>query len=293
MRPGLYNPFFAYWVHDLSPFLIRFTENVGIRYYGLAYVLGFLIAAYLLRLYFKYRRSPFDPEQQQQIMMWGIIGVLVGGRIGYMLLYDIHGLLSDPLSLFAVWRGGMSSHGGFIGVILVLWIFARRTGQSFLLTGDIAVTLMPAGLFLGRIANFINGELWGKVTTVPWAVIFPKSAFTAATPLEEIPPRHPSQLYEAVFEGLFLAVWVQLRFWRKTLLPKGQLSGEFLLLYAVLRIFAEIFREPDRSISLILGLSRGQFYSLFLALGGIILIVFSRYAAKKDTLLFRKNVKIG
>lgn len=265
----------AYWVHDLSPFFIRFSDNFGLRYYGLAYLAGFVCAALLLRTYYERGLSPFGSEEQSRLMTFGIVGVLVGGRLGYVLLYQLQGFVLDPLSLFKIWEGGMSSHGGFLGVTLAVFLFIRRKPHLLLKTGDLIVSLAPLGLLFGRIANFINGELWGRVSTVPWAVVFPQSAVDPNTPLAEIPPRHPSQLYEAVLEGLFLFFWTQWRLRRTPALPDGQLSGEFLVLYAVVRIFAEIFREPDRGLSLILGLSRGQFYSLFIAAGGLLLLVLS------------------
>ena len=281
MFPDLLHTPLAYWVHNLSPFLIRFNEDFGIRYYGLAYCLGFIVAAMMLRHYYKKGRSPLNPEQQATFMTFCIGGVLIGGRVGYMFLYDFGSLLSNPFNLFKVWEGGMSSHGGFVGVILALILFCRRISQPLLKVGDVIATIVPPGLFFGRVANFINGELWGKVSTVPWAVIFPQSAEKPGVPVESIAPRHPSQLYEAALEGLLLWGWTQFRFWRSPSLPPGQLSGEFLLGYAVVRIFAEIFREPDRGISLILGLSRGQFYSIFLAFGGIALLLYSHYREQR------------
>ena len=265
----------SHWVDDLSPFLIRFSDSFGIRYYGLAYALGFLIAALLLHLYWRAGRSPLNPKVQSDLMMAVVIGVMVGGRLGYFLLYSPMTLLREPLALLRVWDGGMSSHGGFAGVFLAMIWLVRKHKLAWRSTADILVTLAPPGLFLGRIANFINGELWGKVAYVPWAVIFPKSA-PDGTPLTEIPPRHPSQLYEALLEGLFLAIYTQLRFWRSPTVRErpGQLAGEFLILYAVVRAIAEVFREPDAS--LFFGLSRGTFYSLFLIVGGLILLGISR-----------------
>jgi phosphatidylglycerol:prolipoprotein diacylglycerol transferase len=168
----------------------------------------------------------------------------------------------------------MSSHGGFIGVCLALVWLVRKHKLAWRSTADILVTLAPPGLLLGRVANFINGELWGKVAYVPWAVIFPKSALDGM-PVTQIPPRHPSQLYEALLEGLFLTVYTQLRFWRSPVIRErpGQLAGEFLILYAAVRAAGEFFREPDAS--LLFGLSRGTFYSLFLVVGGLILFAVS------------------
>ena len=267
-----------YWIHDLDPFLLRFGENFGIRYYGLAYLLSFLIAFGLLALYYRKGRSPLAPEQQSNALFAIIVGVLAGGRLGYMLFYDLGDFVQNPLTLFKVWEGGMASHGGFLGGIAALVWIARREKIPFLRVADLFATLAPPGLLLGRIANFINGELWGRVTDVSWAVIFPASA-PPGTPVEAIPPRHPSQLYEAALEGALLLVYLQIRFWKTDVVRThpGQLAGEFLLLYAVARIFCEFFREPDAG--LILGMSRGSFFSIFLAITGIAVIVIARKRA--------------
>lgn len=265
----------SYWVHDLSPFVVRFTDSLGIRYYGLAYVLAFLVAAMLLHIYWRKGRSQLDPKAQSDLMLAIIIGVLLGGRLGYFLLYSPMALLREPFALFRIWDGGMASHGGFVGVSVALVWFVRKHKLPWRPVADILVTLAPPGLFFGRVANFINGELWGKVSYVRWAVIFLKSA-PLDTPLTAIPPRHPSQLYEALLEGLFLAVYTQLRFWRSRVARErpGQLAGEFFILYAAARAIGEMFREPDAS--LMFNLSRGTFYSLFLVIGGLILLGMSR-----------------
>ncbi len=251
-----------YWLHDLSPFIIRFSENFGLRWYGMAYVLGFLAAYGLLAFYYKKGRSPWDADQQATAFWAIILGVVVGGRLGYMLFYDWGNFMRNPLIIIRVWEGGMASHGGFVGSLLAGIWFARRSKTPFLKTADIFCTLPLPGIFFGRIANFINGELWGKVTEVPWAVLFPASPY----PLS---PRHPSQLYEALLEGLLLCLYTQIRFWtgKPQKRPEGQLCGELFLVYALVRILGEAFREPDAA--LIFGLSRGVFYSLFLAAGGI------------------------
>lgn len=265
----------SYWVHDLSPFVVRFSDSWGIRYYGLAYVLAFFIAALLLRLYWRAGRSVLNPKAQSDLLLAVVIGVLVGGRLGYFLLYSPATLIHEPLALLRVWDGGMASHGGFVGVCVALVWLVRKHRLAWRPVADILVTLAPPGLLLGRLANFINGELWGKISHVPWAVIFPASA-PAGTALTDIPPRHPSQLYEALLEGLFLTVYTQVRFWRCRAIREkpGQLTGEFLILYAVVRAVGEIFREPDAS--LLLGMSRGTFYSLFLVVGGLVLLATSR-----------------
>jgi phosphatidylglycerol:prolipoprotein diacylglycerol transferase len=261
----------GFWVDRLDPFLIRFSGNFGIRYYGIAYVLGFLAAAWLLGRYARAGRSLLPSAKVADFMVAAVLGVVLGGRIGHYILYDgWRSFGSDPLAILRVWDGGMSSHGGFIGVVIAVAWFARRERIPFLHLCDLVASTAPAGLFFGRIANFINGELWGRVTTVPWAVIFPRSA-EEGTPLALIPPRHPSQLYEAALEGLLLFVLAQARFWRTGVVRErpGRLAGEFLVAYAVVRVAGEAFREPDAS--LIMGLSRGTFYSIFMVAFGLYL----------------------
>ena len=268
----------AFWVHNISPFLGPHWGNVGIRYYGLAYVLGFLSAAWLLVRYARAGRSQLPAAKIGDFMVAIVIGVMLGGRLGSFLLYHPDQLIRDPLSFFRVWEGGMASHGGFIGVAVALAWFARAEKIPFLHLGDLIVSTAPAGLFFGRIANFINGELWGTPTRVPWAVIFPNSA-DPGTPLRLMLPRHPSQLYEAVLEGLLLLAFMQWRFWRSNIVrtQPGRLAGEFLLTYALVRAIGENFREPDAS--LLLGLSRGTFYSIFLVAAGLALLVHARARA--------------
>lgn len=261
------------WVHNLSPFLWKFPESWGdwgpggIRWYGLSYLAGFVAAYYLLYLAYIKKRSPYDKEQILNLMTFQILGVLLGGRIGFALLYRTEELFQDPLMLFYVWQGGMASHGGFIGVILVTFWYARKSHQSFWPVADLIATIVPPGLLFGRVANFINGELWGKATTVPWGVLFPK-----APDFAQGIARHPSQLYAAFLEGFLVFVFIQFRFWKSNVCQNspGRLGGEFLIAYAMARILGEFFREPDAS--LIMGISRGQFYSIFLLLGGFFVI---------------------
>jgi len=266
-------PLLAYWVDNLSPFIVRFGENFGLRWYGLAYLLGFIAGGWLMMRYHRAGRSLLPAGQVADFLIALFVGVMVGGRLGYFLLYDLDDLIYRPWALFQIWDGGMASHGGFIGVCLAVWWFSRHYRIPFLHLGDIVVTTVPAGLLFGRIANFINGELWGKIAAVPWAVIFPKSA-PPDKPIAQIPPRHPSQLYEAALEGGLLLAWLQWRIWKTDAVrTPGRLSGEFLLGYAIVRAIGEVFREPDEGGSLILGLSRGTFYSIFVAIAGIVLIV--------------------
>ena len=262
----------AFWVHNLSPFLIRFSENFGIRYYGLAYLGGFVAAGWLLHCYYKAGRSPLERNAIFDLMTWLIAGVIIGGRLGYFFLYQTEAFFRDPLALARVWEGGMSSHGGMFGVGVALWWYTRQRAIGFLAVTDRVVTTAPLGLLFGRLANFINGELWGNPTRVPWAVIFP----TSPHPLL---PRHPSQLYEAGLEGLVLFALMQWRFWKSPAAKQpGRITGEFLVAYTLARAFCETYREPDAA--LLLGLSRGTFYSLFLLAGGLALIAF---AGRKDS----------
>jgi phosphatidylglycerol:prolipoprotein diacylglycerol transferase len=271
----------AYWVHDLDPFLWRFSDNFGIRYYGLAYLAGFAAALGLFHLYFRKGRSPFGPGAIADLMTYLVVGVLLGGRLGYFVLYQPGSVLRDPAMLLRVGEGGMASHGAFVGVILAMAWWARRQRTTLLEVGDIVVTAVPAGLFFGRIANFINGELVGRVTTVKWAVIFPHNEFDRG--VREALPRHPSQLYAALLEGALLLAFMQWRLWRGAGIQRqpGRLSGEFLVGYAVVRMFGEQFREPDAS--LLCGLSRGTFYSLFVLAAGLALIVKSTRAPRRPT----------
>ena len=211
------------------------------------------------------------------LMTFLVLGVLLGGRIGYALLYRWNEFMEDPLILLRVWEGGMASHGGFIGVCIAILWYARYSKQSPLPIGDLIVSVVPPGLFFGRIANFINGELWGRTTEVSWGILFPK----APGFLEGV-ARHPSQLYAATLEGLCTFVFVQWRFWKSDVTRRapGRLTGEFLIAYAIARIANEFFRQPDAS--LVMGMSRGQFYSLFLISGGFILIRIAETRANKE-----------
>jgi phosphatidylglycerol:prolipoprotein diacylglycerol transferase len=271
----------AYWIHDLSPFVpgLHFSENFGVRWYGLAYVLGFVGAIWLLNRYTRAGRSQLNHTQNGDLLIAIVLGVMIGGRLGSFVFYHPEDLLRNPLSFFKIWEGGMASHGGFIGVTIALWWFARKAKVSFLHVGDLVVSATPLGLMLGRVANFINGELWGKIWYGRWAVIFPLSV-PEGTPLAEIPPRHPSQLYAAALEGALLLAYLQWRLWKSDVVraQPGRLAGEFLIGYAIVRMIDEVFREPDAS--LLFGLSRGTFYSIFVLIAGIALVAYTR---KKKT----------
>lgn len=289
------SPLLAYWVHHLDPFIFQ-INGVGPRWYGAAYLVGLLVAWMLLRFYHQRRRSPLDAPKREYLIYALVLGVFVGGRVGYGVFYDWSLLWPNPLNLLAVWGGGMASHGGFLGVGLALWIAARHFRIDFRVLADLVATVTPPGLFFGRLANFINGELWGKITDFRGAVIFPEAQMspyydpTAFTVYSEelgqmVNPRHASQLYEAGLEGLVLFAYIQIRFWRRdpARVRPGQLAGEFIIAYSLLRSVGELFREPDFGVSPILGLSRGTFFSLVFILIGIGFILWSRRGAPVDT----------
>ena len=243
------------------------------RWYGFMYLLGFVSAWLLARS--RIRRGwgglpktrPWNNEEFDDLVTWAFLGVIVGGRAGYVLFYDPLLFFQDPLELFRIWHGGMSFHGGLLGVLLAFCYFARKSKRSFLEISDFIAPLIPPGLFFGRIGNFINAEHWGTPSNLPWAMIFPD-----AGPL----PRHPSQLYEAVVEGivLFAILWITSSSKR----DKGLISGLFALFYGIFRCAMELVREPDAHIGyLAFGwLTIGQLLSVPLILVGIWLIARSR-----------------
>ncbi len=252
----------GYYIHDLNPFLIEFGSGWGIRYYGLAYVAGFLAWFYGLGWFRAKGWSSLNDSQISELLFYTVVGVLVGGRLGYCLLYDWAETIRNPVSVIAFWNGGlrgMASHGGIFGALTGFLLWARKSRMDGWAVADNAAVLAPIGIFLGRIANFINGELWGRPTQVPWAVIFPDSGIQVA--------RHPSQIYEAIGEGLVLGLamyWLR----SKNLRPSGRVTGAFFLVYGVIRIGLEFFREPDLGDPLLAGLSRGQWFSLGLCIVG-------------------------
>ena len=239
-----------------------------IRWYALAYVIGLLLAIayakWLVRKqeFWKPGRPSMTPEQLDDFMIWALLGVVVGGRLGYVLFYNAPYYLSHPAQILTVWKGGMSFHGGFLGVIVASWLFCRRHGVRLDRLLDLAAASVPIALFLGRIANFINGELWGRPTDVPWAFVFP-----GAGPQ----PRHPSQLYEAALEGLLLFLLLHVLIRRGALARPGLVAGVFCVGYGISRIIVEFFREPDPQIGYLAGgwLTMGILLSLpLIAVGG-------------------------
>ena len=250
---------------------------LAIRWYALAYVAGLLLAVayakWILRQdrFFAPGRPPMTPQALDDYMLWAMLGVVLGGRIGYVLFYAPAYFLTHPLDIIKVWQGGMSFHGGFLGVLVATWAFAHRRGIPFWRLMDIAAAATPIGLFLGRIANFINGELWGRPTDVPWAMIFPHAGPE---------PRHPSQLYEAALEGIVLFVLLHLLVRKGALRHPGLVSGIFALGYGLARFTVEFFREPDRQLGFLYGgwLTMGMLLSLPLMLIGLWLILRARTA---------------
>jgi phosphatidylglycerol:prolipoprotein diacylglycerol transferase len=234
-----------------------------VRWYGLAYVAGFVIAGLLLRSLNRRWGVGLSGDDMLDIVLAAVIGLMVGARLGYVLFYGTGDYWSDPLSVLAFWDGGMSFHGGLIGIMLAGALIARRKNVPLLRLFDLGAVGAPVGLFLGRVANFINGELWGRPTDVPWGVVFPGAPGAA--------PRHPSQLYEALLEGVVLLV-VLLSLSRKKR-PDGVMIGTLLALYGIFRIFVEFFREPDIQLGFVAGsFTMGQFLSLPMVAAGVWLI---------------------
>lgn len=239
---------------DISPnvFVIPlFDHEFALRWYALAYIAGLLFGWWIVRRAITTPRlwaaePPATPEQIERLLTWIIAGVILGGRLGYVLFYDLGTYLADPLQIVQVWNGGMSFHGGFLGVIVAAIWFCRREKIPMLPMGDLLAVAAPVGLMLGRIANFINAELWGRPTDLPWGVIFPGAAAQTCGELVGACARHPSQLYQAALEGLFLAlVLFWLAFRRGWFKRPGALMGVFLTGYGIARFLVEFVRQPD------------------------------------------------
>ncbi|MCL2021564.1 MAG: prolipoprotein diacylglyceryl transferase [Betaproteobacteria bacterium] len=239
--------------------------SFSVHWYGLMYLFAFCQFWVLGRL--RLTRAGWSREAFDDLLFYGILGVIVGGRLGEVLFYDPAYYMANPLEIFAVWKGGMSFHGGFLGVLAALTWQARKHRQPWLTVADFVAPLVPLGLLAGRIGNFINGELWGRVAdaALPWAMIFPRA---------DLLPRHPSQLYQAALEGLllFLILW---RYSSKPR-PPGAISALFLLGYGLFRAFAEFFREPDTGVfGFSYTVSMGQWLSIPMILGGLALYLWA------------------
>jgi phosphatidylglycerol:prolipoprotein diacylglycerol transferase len=241
---------------------------LAVRWYGLMYLAGFIVYLVLGKLRAREPWRGMSSPDVDDLLFYGVIGVIVGGRLGHVFFYEPHLLWTNPLQVFAIWKGGMASHGGILGVTVAMWLFARARGKSFLQIADFVMPLTPLGLAAGRIGNFINGELWGRVADPnvwPWAMVFPQA--------RDGLPRHPSQLYQAALEGvvLFVVLWLLSRRQR----PPGVIGAAFLIGYGLLRIAAEFFREPETLYGTMpLGLSAGQWLSVPMVALGIGLMVY-------------------
>ncbi len=254
----------------IDPILIQFGP-IRISWYGLMYVFGFIASYFLVRFQLQKKDFGITRGEVEDLYFYLIIGLFVGARLGYVLFYDFSKYLNQPLEIVAVWHGGMSFHGGLIGVIVASILFCWKKQKSFWNVADLFVVTAPIGLGLGRIGNFINGELYGRITQVPWAMVFPAGGSL---------PRHPSQLYESALEGglLFVILWRL----KDRNLPRGFLLAFFLILYGIFRFFIEFFREPDPQLGFVLGpLSLGQILCLLMTGGGVLMAVLVKKKDKK------------
>jgi phosphatidylglycerol:prolipoprotein diacylglycerol transferase len=252
---------------NISPIALK-VGPISIHWYGIMYLIGF-IAAWWLALY-RAKQKQYDnvwtSVRISDLIFYGAIGVVLGGRLGYMLFYDFSTFIHHPLSLLKIWQGGMSFHGGLLGVIVAIWIYSRRFKMPFFQVTDFIAPMVPIGLGAGRIGNFINGYLFGRVTNVPWAMVFPQGG-----PF----PRHPSPLYEFFLEGvvLFIILW----WYSSKKRPPMAVSALFLILYGFFRIFCEFFRQPDSQLGFVAfgWLTMGQLLSIPMVILGLILFYWS------------------
>jgi phosphatidylglycerol:prolipoprotein diacylglycerol transferase len=263
----------------IDPVFLRIGP-IQLRWYGLMYMLSFIISYFVLKRFARFRKLNISTDDLYDLLFYLIIGVMVGGRLGYVIFYDLDSYLHDPLSIFAIWQGGMSFHGGFIGVTIAAWWAARRKGWNFWEVADLICVAIPIGLGLGRIGNFINGELYGRPTNVPWAMVFPDNPSA---------PRHPSQLYEALLEGfvLFLIVrWI----YKKNLF-RGTVLWALVGFYGLFRFLVEFVREPDAQIGYDLGsFTRGQLLTFpMLVLGMTMMIIYARRSPREKSRPTRKS----
>ena len=234
-----------------------------IRWYSLAYIAGFIIGSIIIKYLNKKLLNILSNKQIDSFFIWSILGVIIGGRVGYVLFYQTSYLFINPIYILKIWTGGMSFHGGLIGIIISMYLFCKKNNIQFFYLSDLVSIVAPIGLFFGRIANFINNELYGKITNFSFAMIYPEI---------DLQPRHPSQLYEAFLEGIILFI-ILLTYFNKTKSDPtiGKISGLFLILYATFRILIEFLREPDSHIGLIFNIvSMGQILSIPLIVIGFI-----------------------
>ena len=256
-------------VHNFDPVLID-LGFLQIKWYSISYVLGIVLGwIYAVKIITqnKYNYKSITRSQLDDLIIYLIIGIIIGGRLGYVIFYNLKYYIQNLFEIFMIWQGGMSFHGGLVGVMFAIFIFSKNKNTDFFKYSDIVACVAPIGLLLGRLANFINGELFGKISTLPWAVIFPNGGNF---------PRHPSQLYEAVLEGIILFILLNFLAFKKNLIIKtGYISSFFLILYSIFRIFSEYFREPDQHIGYFFNyFSMGTLLSILTLIGGFLIIFF-------------------
>ena len=254
----------------IDPVIVQIGK-IQVKWYGLMYIIGFLSAYFILRRNAKKGRIDLTTAEIGDFLTYCIAGVMIGGRVGYCIFYNFLFYLAHPLKVFAVWEGGMSFHGGAIGVIVAGWIFASVKKKPYLALADMGALTAPVGIFFGRIGNFINGELYGRVTDVSWGMVFPGAGDL---------PRHPSQLYESFFEGLVL--FLILTILNNRIVPRGFILGTFFLAYGLFRFFLEFFREPDPQIGFFLNsFTMGQVLCSIMVACGIFIYWISLKIEKK------------
>ena len=260
------------FVHDFNPVLVD-LGIFQIRWYSLAYIVGIILgwvyAAKIIKLTInnEYNFTPVEKSDFDDLVVYLVVGIIFGGRLGYVIFYNFEYYGQNFFEIFKLWQGGMSFHGGLLGVIIATFIFSKNKKINFFKLSDIISCVAPIGIFLGRMANFINGELFGKISTLPWAVIFPNGGNVA---------RHPSQIYEAILEGLVLFILINFLAIKKHLLYKvGYISSFFLISYSILRIFSENFREPDKHLGYLFNyFSAGTLLSFLTLIAGFLIIFF-------------------
>lgn len=252
---------------DIDPVAID-LGFIKIHWYGISYVVAILLAWWLL--HFRARKQPLSgwtTVQVSDLVFYGTLGIVIGGRLGSVIFYNLPYYLENPLEVIMVNKGGMSFHGGMLGVIIAMWFYSRKIDQTFFEATDFIAPVAPVGLFFGRLANFVNGELWGAQSTLPWAMVFPNAGDL---------PRHPSQLYEALLEGvvLFLILWI----YSGKIRPKMAVSAMFLIFYGIFRTSVEFVREPDANIGYLAGdwLTMGMVLSSPMIIAGIFLLIYAQ-----------------
>jgi phosphatidylglycerol---prolipoprotein diacylglyceryl transferase len=265
-------PFFVIPFPAFDPVLVHLGP-LAIRWYALAYIFGILLGWYYARVLIRNDslwggKAPMTLVDFDDFVLWVTLGIILGGRIGYVLFYNLPHFAAHPVEIFELWNGGMSFHGGFTGCVVAVVLFAKKRHIPVFSLGDVTCAVGPIGLFLGRLANFINGELWGRAADVPWAMVFPGGGPVA---------RHPSQLYEAALEGLLLLAVLAVLIRRGALRYPGLIVGSFAVVYALARSTSEFFREPDAQLGFLWGgLTMGMLLSIPLFLFGVGLIVWAR-----------------